>query len=75
MTFEDFLRKFCENLWKIRRSFPSPSSELKNTYYPNKMDKILPAALVFTNKHGTVFLKTRNLYLVTSLCCRLEFVP
>jgi hypothetical protein len=75
MTVADFWGKFCENLRKLWRSLLYPSSDFKNIYYSKKMDKILSAALVFTNKHGAIFLKIRNLYFALSLRCCLDFVP
>jgi len=74
MTDEDFWGKFCENLRKLRKSFLSPSSDFQTIYYPQKVDKILSAAIVFTNKQTTLFQKIRNFYFVSSLPCCLEFV-
>jgi hypothetical protein len=38
------------------------------------MDKVLSAAILFTNQHGAVCQGIRNLYFVSSLRLRFEFV-
>ena len=71
---EDFWGRFCEKLRKIRKIFLFPSPEFQTVYYPEKVYKILSAAIGFTNKHTTVFENIRNFYFVSSPPCCLDFV-